>query len=277
LQGFFNLPLGTELQDAVLMAPGKSQHLGTLEAGENREIGLSLNLDTEAVASPSSSPRPGPISGNQTVFDLLGTQDYYSDPQIRQRYLLLTAFFGQGPETGNRRAPFTLAGWTVQSPLAASLAGESATRDTTLYLFAIDPKVTIDPGRIALPPSLFNWTVLEPGSYGGASPYNSAVPPEGFSLRFQPAIPLPYKAVTGLNLRLRGFGASGKSGINVSLWDFTTGRWALFPDLDWGDTPVASPGRFVAPGGEVDLRLDSSSQISPVQIENVDFILEVEG
>jgi hypothetical protein len=76
---------------------------------------------------------------------------------------------------------------------------------------------------------------------------------------------------------LKGFGALGKSGINASLWDFTAGRWALFPDLDWGETPVATPGRFIGPGAEVRLRLDSSSQISPVQIESADFILEVEG
>jgi hypothetical protein len=73
----------------VLMAAGKSQRLGALEAGETREIGLSLDLDTPAVASPSSSPKPVPINGNQTVFDLLGSQDYYTDPQICQRYLLL--------------------------------------------------------------------------------------------------------------------------------------------------------------------------------------------
>lgn len=277
LQGLLTLPIETELQDAVLMAPGKSQRLGAVEAGETREIDFSLDLNTPAVASPSSSPKPVPGNGNQTVFDLLGSQDYFSDPEIRQRYLLLSAFFGQGQETGNRRAPFTLAGWSEISPLAASLAGEPVTRDRTLYLFALDPKVAIDPGKITLPPGLFHWTVLEPGTFGGASPYNSIVPPEGFSLSYYPAVQLTYKSVAGLTLRLKGFGAAGKSGINVSLWDFIAGSWALFPDLDWGDTPVVSPGRFVGPGGEVRLRLDSSSQISPVQIESADFILEVEG
>jgi hypothetical protein len=268
------------LQGAVLLAPGKSQQYGDIQPGETREIGLSLDANSHAAyrggAAPGYGPMPSGLPGGSWDA-ILGTSDYYRDRQIYQRFAMLNALTAYGsfenPEHG-----MILAAWSDGSPLAADLGGrETLSSSATLYLIKLQPRISLAPGKINLPPGLFTWSVLIPDSTGGASPYDAVVNPGGFSLSFKPLIPLQNQPVESLTLRMKGYGATGQAGVSAELWNFTSGEWDELPALQWGETPISSPQIYVGPAGEIRLRLDNKNSISPVQVESADFILGVEG
>lgn len=281
LAGTLTLPVELALQGAVLLAPGTTQQLGELQPGETRAIGLSLDATSRAAYDPAEPPDNQPMMFMPAVpgfTDLLGTSDFYRSREIYHRFMLLSAFFGQGQNAAVQKAPFTLAGWSERSPLdAAVTGGEFDTADTTLYLLTLEPGFQLSPGPLGLPPGLFTWSILEPGLQAGAAPYETTVNPGGFSLRFRPLVDVENRAVAALTLRLESYGATGPAALQVQLWDFAREAWQRLPDAIWGENPVPGAASFIGPGGEIRLRLLNADLIGPVQLERADFVLQVEG
>jgi hypothetical protein len=267
------------LQGAVLLAPGKTQHYGNLNPGQVQEIGLGLDTASQAAYSGGADPRFGPVPRGvpgPTWDVLLGTNDFYRDRQTYQRFTLLNALTGYAAP-GSAGDGITFAAWSDGSPLSASLDGkQTLTSSTTLYLVALQPRLSLSPGRLSLPPGLFTWSVLTPGAMGEAAPYDTMVSPGGFGLRFEPVIAFPDRPVRSLTLRLSSYGATGRAGVAVQLWNYPTGGWEELPGLNWGETPIPNPAGYVGPGGEIRLRLDNQDSFGPVQVESADFVLELE-
>jgi hypothetical protein len=267
-------------QDSVLIAPGKTQHIGSLDPFEQREILLNIGLDSKAAFTQGSAPayQPYPGSPNLLWTELLGTSDYYRDRETYRRYSLLAALIGYGQGTGRQEEGIYLAGWSSGSPIEAGLGEERfRTADTTLYLIALEPAISFSANsRLTLPPGLFAWSILEPGVSGEASPYETYVSPGGFSLSFHPVFALPPGSVGSLSLHLESYGASGRAGIQVELWDFSTGDWDQIEAVEWGTNDIPSPESFVGPGGEIRLRLNNTSSFGPEQLERADFTLTIE-
>lgn len=282
------------LKDAVLLSMGSAKHLGDLQPGETRDLQYATSLPGRAAqagrlstgtsikavpAQPAPGPAPFAIQGipytNTLVANLLGTTDYYRDQETFRRYALLSAAAGDGGSL--QGAGIYLAGWSSDSPLPAGLSTSPVeTSNTTLYLVALNPAVSVQAGRLELPPGLFTWSTLEGPVQSSASPYDSFLPQGASSFRYQLSLPVPYRTVTGLTLHLRNYGAIGPSGLRVSLWDFTAQQWAALPALDWGDVAVPEPNQYVGPSGETRLRLENLSSTAATFIEAADVSLSVE-
>ncbi|HEX9029137.1 MAG TPA: hypothetical protein VF823_08180, partial [Anaerolineales bacterium] len=239
--------------------------------------GITKAVPAQPVPGPNPVAIPGGVPYTDTLAsNLLGTTDYYRDQETFRRYSLLSA--AAGPESGMQQsASFYLAGWSNKSPLPASVnASPIESSDTTLYLVALGPAFSIQPARIVLSPGLFTWSILAAPAQSSPAPYDSSLSPGKSTFRFRLSQPVAFRAVTGLTLHLKSYGASGPTSLQVSLWDFSAQKWAPLPVTGWGDTAVPDPANYVGPNGETRLQLDNPSSTVSTYIEAADFSLAVE-
>jgi hypothetical protein len=269
------------LENLVLLAPGKAEPLGAFNPGESKNIQILLDSAARAAqsgASPGTNPGPYYFQpGISALEDILGTTDFYENEVTRQRYNLINAALNSGSGMGGRGSGTYLAGWSSDSPVAASLVGQDTTlTSTTLYLIAMDPTLDFREGLLDLPPALFTWNTLVPGPTENDSPYETWIYPGSYSLQFAVSFPISFTGVESLILHLKSYGAAGPSELKIWLWDHPEQRWELLPPLDWGDHPIPAPSRFVGPGGEIRLQLENSGRPEGIHLEAADFTLVVE-
>lgn len=279
------------LHDPVLLGPGAVLRLNDFAPGDTQSVMLSLSASRATPAQPSGSTpvlsasvppiSPGPVrpyygAYDTTVDDVLGTSNYYDDKESYRKYSLLRAAVNPYGGVGGRGSGVFLAGWGDSSPIAVKLEGDGfTTNDTTAYLIALRPQVELGASRLELPPGLFNWSVVDAGQQGSPTPYDMYVYQGSYALEFTPIQPLAYQSVESLTLHFTGYGAQGRTNLAASLWDYTQSSWVAIPDLQWGDTPIQNPERFVGPGGEIQLRVENQGTGSSVSVEASDFTLAV--
>ena len=287
------------LTDVVLLGPGpgSAQRLGQLNPGQTQTISLYLGgararpspPNTIAPASLVGSPGllPPPYTGgyyDSTLDDVFGTSGgyyyNYADREQFRRFSLLSSVIDQYNNAGRGNGVY-LVGWTAITPREASASVTNrafGTLDTTLYLIALQPEISLGSGTATVvPPALMTWTLLEASAQGGTpSPYDYyAYTGDRYALRFVPAQPLVFRTVRELTLRLTSYGLTGIPDLDVELWDFSEARWSLQRGLIWGENAVSDPARFVGPGGEILVRIQNNS-VAQTSIENMDFTLVVE-
>ncbi|MBI3243859.1 MAG: hypothetical protein HYZ49_16370 [Chloroflexi bacterium] len=287
LEGTITNQSDLTLRDAVVLSAGGAQRVGDIEPGSSVTAKVSLTA-TRASSISQNTTQILPVgislsypstyySGyDTTIEDILGTTSYYDDRETYRRYSLLTWLFDPY-STGGRGGGTYLVGWSDVSPVQASLVGDSFNvEDKTIYLIRLDPQVVVSDGIITVPPGLMTWELIDPGQNGGGAPYDSYLSQGYFSLRFRPSIVLDYNSVSSLTLHFTSYGATGQAPLLVSLWDQQEGVWVELKNLNWGDTVIKSPARFVGGDGRIDARLESPSFSTSVSVEALDFTLEVQ-
>ena len=201
---------------------------------------------------------------------------YYGDRAVYRRFSLLQWLLGPY-DGGARGSGVFLVGWVQQSPLdVAILDRPFETADETLYIVSLRPRTAASGGAISIPPGLMTWELLDPGSGSGDGPYDVYLYEGAYALRFQPQSNFRGGAVPGLTLHLDSYGATGRTPLIVSLRDQQRGTWVTLPGLEWGDTSVQSPQRFVAADGRIDVRVENPDTAGRVSIERLDFTLTLE-
>lgn len=212
----------------------------------------------------------------------MGGSDYYSDAALFRRFSLLSAITGYNVDLGQVGGYF-LAAWSSQPAFDASLDQRFATDDLTFYLFTLQPELASQGETLTLPPALFRWSLPEGSPYYGTdrSPYTGYLTnSDPFFFDYQLVLPLSYTAVDELTLHLQGERLEGGDNslvrLEVSLWDYTRSAWHALEPLPFGDHTLASPERFVGPGGALRIRLDNPDEMVPIQLRQVDFTLQVQ-
>jgi hypothetical protein len=274
------------LIDTVVLGPGGVARLGDLAPGASAAFNLSL-ANARATAAPLNDVLPAiatqaalpgqplypPSTYDSTIDDILGNTFYYNDREQFRRYSLLSAMMDSynGSVRGNG---VYLVGWTDQSPLPIEVVGRQfATIDRSLYLVALEPRLEVGSGQVVIPPGLMQWMALNPGTSGAPTPYDMFLyQGSEYMLRFVPAARVPVGTAQALLLHLTSYGVSGSASVNVALWDYSENLWVELAGLQWGDTPVPQPARFVGPGGEIQVRIRNTTQLQ-VSIERLDFTL----
>jgi hypothetical protein len=278
-----------DLSDVVLLAPGGVVRLGSLGPNATAQVNLSLANSRATPASTNNvmpavadatgvlaQPYYPPSTFDSTIDDILGTGNYYSDREQFRRFQLLSSVIDSS--TGSvRDAGVYLVGWTDDSPLEVDLVDRKfATVDKTLYFVNLRPNLELSQGVVAIPPGLMTWISLSPSQSVAGTPYNmSLYQGIDFVLRFMPSQVVSFNAVQGLTLHLDSYGLTGPSGVDVQLWDFTEGVWVTQTGLNWGNSEISAPARFVGPSGEIQARVANVGQLQ-VTIERLDFTLFAE-
>lgn len=249
------------LQDAFLVTSGDWMQLGTLAPGETKRVNVSL------AAGPS-----GPTFYNLGATNILNIG--YPNPQIdekaarRSAFLDTVLFTDYGLNDGNWG--IYLMGWVDEIEVPADLKDQrSKAIDTMLYIDQLSPSLKIEPGEARLPASLFRWESSAPN----ASPYYvREMPPGGYTLRFQPAIPISPAAVKSIELYLTT--NASYQDLVASAWDYELKTWVHVP-LTGSYTTIPEAGRYVGPDGEIRIKIVSKrSDWTEISASNISVVVE---
>lgn len=255
------------LRDAVLVTPGGQRKLGHLEPGGSRDVKIALGTVNNSLFYNSD---PALTFGIDTGTGMNNRQD---DDDIRRMELLNTVLYSEYGQIAANWGIY-LMGWLDQPVLPVMIQGRVFdTIDTTLYVASLDPAVEIGPGPVRISSSLFAWE----SSDANISPYTvNEVPPDGYELRFRPAVPIGFSSVESLTLDLAlSAYSSNITEMSVYLWDFRAGNWMEVVDLNPGPIVIPQPGRYVGPAGEIRLRIDARNSSNWVQVDQTLFTLVV--
>jgi hypothetical protein len=163
-----------------------------------------------------------------------------------------------------------LMGWVDQIELPVGLQDQNfKVIDTMLYVDRLSPTIKIEPGAVELPTSLFMWEASD----SNTSPYYTAsLPMGGYTLRFQPAIPIAFRTVKSMDLHLADNGSL--QNLYASAWDYELQKWVRIP-LTGEHTNVPEASRYVGPDGEVKLRVVSNQgNMAQVTASNITLVVE---
>lgn len=234
------------LRDAVIVTPAGWRRLGDLAPGAQVDINLTLSISST-----------GPPFYVLTPVDILQLNiDYSNLPSsevnlegVRQAGLLQAVLSNadyNGVNDGNWGV--FLMGWLDQADLPVSLVDSRfKTVDTVLYIHNLMPQVKTEGDTLTLSPGFFKWESSTPD----ATAYTAwQIPSNGYVLRFTPAVPVSFKSVESLKISLF---SSDRSALIVHIWDWSGGTWAPLPDLT--NMTVAEPEKYVAPNGEVRIKI----------------------
>jgi hypothetical protein len=137
----------TPLENAVIVYGDQQQQLGDVAAGETRETRLPLSASALPGATPTPDPLvpvgvilPNPLINDPTF--ILGTADYFNDPQAYPRWQLLQSLYTyseSGPlPVADPTEAVTLAGWLPSGGQPIDTGDAATTRETvTLVLLEV--------------------------------------------------------------------------------------------------------------------------------------------
>ncbi|MEM7111001.1 MAG: hypothetical protein AAF614_01115 [Chloroflexota bacterium] len=256
-----------DLEKAALLFGETIIPLGTLTPNETSNTKQQIGRDrTEDIGLPVLTPERGPrspLAANPEI--LLGTGDFYNDPEAFPRWQILQAL-----DTSNRvfldatlaTDAVTLVAWTKEPQLELELAGEAfETLATTLYLLDIPVVSTAISGQNqTVPFSFVNVDVVD--SDGVFEPGFQSLFLDGGSVDFEyrPRGEFADIAVTNLNVVVTSQTAGeGQPIPDIQLWDWALEAWVLVEGVEWGETAVSNPTSFVNDNNTVRLRIEDTS------------------
>jgi hypothetical protein len=279
--------------------------VGTLEAGASKSFLQTLPADDEA--NPASA---APVAlGLDFRYDL-GSFSYYNyrttesitvtdilnmpadfryqpittprDRELRRRYLLLGALAHELDPGGGRGNNVYLAAWADRASIEVTVKGaEYSTVDSTLYLFQIPVTISAPETAVVIGPDQMSWMLSEASTRRDLTPFSrgpytmvrSAItlnPDDRVGFRFTPLPDVRPSRVTGLVLNLGQITGTILPG--VALWDWAAGDWVVIP-VQWDQTEIQDPARFVGPEGAVEVLLYNALDIASVSLSRVDVML----
>ena len=256
------------LTDSVLVTPMGPAPVGEIAPGETVRVDSSL--------------ASGGFRGYCGVADQLSANVNYDDPDDYRRLTLLNAMGSATAVFRDCQGGFYLAGWAATAPAAIDVLGQKPrVHDETLVLVILDPRLESGNGPLSVPPELFRSEVIEApdyltGIYGNT--YSVSLFYGAYGLRFYPSPGLSFSRVEQLVFHFEGSGLSADgSPLLVSLWDRESGHWSSQAGFGRGDNFLAEPWRYVAPDGEILLRLENQLPSQGIEILEVGFTLVVDS
>jgi hypothetical protein len=262
------------LKDALIIVGHNEQRLGDLEADEKVNVRVTFYATTGLGGYVPSLP------------DLIiGTSNYWDDPEAHRRYMLLQALFApyaysySGPSastTSALGAGAYLIGWSEDTaPLPVKVAGRAyTTEDLTLYIYALPLNDAAVGTEVTVPSDLVVRDIVETTGQVETWPEGFYMAPEAsVTFRFSWST-ITLQQVDTLVLEVRDDGHYGTGSIEpgVSLWNRETGEWDQM-DVNWGKNRIANVDAYVTASGSVLVRLESGGRA----LEMGNLLISVEG
>lgn len=229
------------LQNAILITPTGWRRLGALAPGAAVNVNISL-------ATLSN----GPEFYQQNAMTILDVD--YLDLQNNVLDARQHAFLQSTLATYDYRAKdgnwgIFLMGWLDGYDLPIGLQDRKFEAvDTLIYVHSLTPELRYDADSLNLPPAMFAWE----SSMLSATPYYVwDIPTSGYVMRFVPALPVQFSSVESLRLYLF---SNTSSSLTTSAWDYEANNWVVVGRSS-GTVTISDPARFVAPNGEVRIRV----------------------
>ena len=264
----------TALKDALVIVGSNEQRLGDLDA--NEEVNIRVPFYTLV----------GPGGYVPNLPDLIiGTGNYWEDPKLHRRYMLLQSLFAPYARTYGGTNPGTtsvldagayLIGWDEEdTPLLVEVAGRPySTEDMTLYVYALPLNRAAEGAEITIPSTLVTREVVEVSGQVETWPEGFYMAPESsVTFRFTwSVVDLQQVDAFVVEVRDGGYYGTGAIAPDVSLWNQETGEWDRL-DIAWGINRIADVDAYVISSGSVLMRMETGDQI----VEMGSLSVSVEG
>jgi hypothetical protein len=252
------------IRGAALVTPSGWIKIGDLSPNKTEKVNHSL---TNAL---SNSP-----VDMYTILPILGLDNYsyppYSDDIDKRRR---ASFFQASTiSTGgyvNMNSGIYLMGWLDKIPAPVGLQDQAfESIDTMLYFEMLTPAVKTEAGSLMLTSSIYAWD----SSLGDAITAQSyQLSEDGFTVRFQPSLPIHFSEVDSLTLHIESNVTPDK--IQASFWNVDEHTWTLIP-LTWNETDIPDAWQYIGADGEIILKLEGD-QNDYIEITSVNFELMVQ-
>ena len=250
------------ISDAVLVTPSGWNVLGDLPPNKTTKVNFKLTNNSSA------------SSTNQyTIMTTLGMDTYaYSNKDIDQRRR--ASFFQANTNSSsgniNINSGIYLMGWVDEIPAPVGLQDQAfESIDTMLFFEKLTPALKTESGDLMLTSSIYAWE-SSLGDSITTTYYNLS--DNGYTMRFQPSLPVHFSKVASLTLNIDSNVAPDK--IQVSLWNFESNTWTLIP-LKFYSTDVIEAWQYVGTDGEIRLNIDGDPN-DYIEITAVNFTLMVQ-
>jgi len=243
------------LKDAVLVTPIGWIKIGDLPPNKTEKINYILtNI-------PSNSP-----IDMYAVFSLLGTDDI----EQRRRASFFQANITSTTGYVNMNSGIYLMGWVDGIPAPVGLQDQTFDPiDTALYFKALTPAVKTKAGPLMLTSSIYGWE-SSLGNSITAQMYQLSE--NGYTVRFQPSLPIHFSAVDSLTLHIESNVTPDK--IQASLWNVEENTWDII-SISYNDTAVPDASKYIGADGEIILKLNGNPN-DYVEITSINFTLMVQ-
>jgi hypothetical protein len=252
------------IEDASLHLPTTSIDLGDFAPGETRNVRIDIRYTFADLT---------PIIKNNNYYDPYGGyNNSASDDTAYRRDLLVGALNHVMPSQTDWGVYVT--GWVENESIPASLREQKFdSLDTTRVFVRLNPGLASQEDTIIIPNGfMYEETSINGGNILYKDAY-VAIPPEGYFLRFWPAIPVKFSSTQSLKLHQEI--NTSASNFVISLWNYETNQWeATVTDLSQNVIEISDPERYVGPGGEIRVKLDADGQ-KDLSLRRLDFELTV--
>ncbi|MCJ7433035.1 MAG: hypothetical protein MUO77_06060, partial [Anaerolineales bacterium] len=250
------------LRDAVLVTPS-----GWIKIGD-----LSKNK-TEKVDYVLTNTSRNPLVD---MYAILGLNNYsypQDDVEYRRRYSFFQANTTSTDSYVNMNSGIYLMGWVDEIPAPVGLQDQDfESIDTMLYFEMLTPAVKTEAGSLMLTSSIYGWE----SSLGDTITAQNQFSEDGYTVRFQPSLPVHFSEVDSLTLHIESNVTPDK--IQASLWNVAENTWMPIPlsiSLLDSDTDIPDAWQYVGTDGEIRLKLDGD-QNDYIMITSVNFTLMVQ-
>lgn len=261
LEGVISNTNGYTLEDVVLVTPTGWETLGDIAPGESKKVRYVLSSNS-AIANSSA----------YNLVTQLGMDPYTNDDLVAKRRTALFQSISDVYGRINVTSGIYLMAWVEDKvPTPVSLKDkEAGTTDTLLYFRELTPSLESGQGTITLTSGVYQWE----SSRGNVLLTNSSdIGSDGYSLRFQPGVPVKFGRVVSLSLSI-ATNASVPYAPSISLWDYQARLWQPFTPNAYGAVEVTNPEQYVGMDGEIMLNLQGDPNIY-FDITSIDFTLKV--
>ncbi len=254
----------TTINDAVIVTPSGWRTLGDIPPNGTKKVDFLLENN-------SSTTETSQYAVQSTLGMNYSSYGYSNeDPEQRRRSAFFMANTGTSSGNIHVNAGIYLMGWINDLPVPTGLQGKkSETMDTVLVFEKLDPAVKKERGAIRLTSSIYNWE-SSLGDTITTSYYNLSN--DGYTLRFQPGLPVHFSSVDSLILDVHATSTPDK--IQVSIWNFETNSWTSVP-LVFYSASVTDAWQYVGMDGEIRLNIKGTPN-DYADITGVDFTLMVQ-
>lgn len=249
------------ISEAVLVTPSGWEILGDLPPNETAKVNISL-------ANSSSTTS----TSQYTIMTNLGFDTYaYSNKDIEQRRRASFFQANTGSSSGsiNVNSGVYLMGWVDEISMPTGLQDQAfESVDTMLYFEKLIPTLKTESRTLVLTSSIYAWE----SSINDLTTASYNIPSGGYSIHFQPSLPVHFSRVDTLTLNIENTVAPDK--IQASLWNFESNVWTLIP-LTFYSTDIPEAGQYVGADGEIRLNINGDPN-NYVDITAVNFTLMVQ-
>jgi len=250
------------LENVTLLANSYALALGDIAPGEDASTTEIVGaVDASGTVSFRSPGYGSPLMANADT--ILGTSDYYNDRDAYPRWQFLQAleeeYLSGGLSTRNNQV--TLLAWSDAAQLETAVEGFAHIPvSTTLYLLEMPIQDNLETGRLTVPFSLLEWTMLGSNNMYSESVQDFYMPASSWmEVEFTPWQEVAELAVDDVAIHLST--RSGQPNVpTVRLWEWETDEWVDLDDMVWGETAVSDPQRFLTTDNTIRFRLQNKDQ-----------------